>query len=90
MTGYIGGDALHQIHTEHGDDLDYALLVRSEAKAEQVKNAFPSAHIVLGDLDNSKLLEDEAAKANIVLRKLIDTYAPRAAVTKGLTASRCS
>ena len=43
-------------------------LVRTEEKGEQVKKVFPNARIVLGDLDDSALLEEEAAKADIVLR----------------------
>jgi hypothetical protein len=44
--------------------------VRTQDKADQVKKAYPNVHIVLGDLDNSKVLEEEAAKANVVIRKL--------------------
>lgn len=67
VTGYIAGDALFAIYSEH-PDYEYVCLVRTEQKGEQVKKAFPNARIVLGDLDNSALLEEEAAKADIVLR----------------------
>jgi hypothetical protein len=40
----------------------------TEEKAQPVKKAFPSIRIVLGDLDNSKVLEEEAAKADVVIR----------------------
>lgn len=33
-----------------------------------MKKAFSNARIVVGDLDDSALLEEEAAKADIVLR----------------------
>lgn len=66
-TGYIAGDALFAISKEH-PDYEYSLLIRTKEKAEQVKKAYPSARIVLGDLDASDLLEEEAAKADIVLR----------------------
>jgi hypothetical protein len=40
----------------------------AEEKAQPVKEAFPNIRIVLGDLDNSKVLEEEAAKADVVIR----------------------
>lgn len=45
-------------------------MVRTKDKAEQVKKAYPSARIVLGDLDASDVLEAEAAQADIILRAL--------------------
>ena len=68
MTGYIAGDATHVLYSEH-PDYEYACLVRSKDKAEVVKKAFPNVRIVLGGLDDSDILEEEAAKADIVLRK---------------------
>lgn len=68
-TGYIGGDALYELYNKH-PDYEYAVLVRSEQKGSQVKDAFPNVRIVIGDLDNSKVLEDEAAKADVVIRTL--------------------
>lgn len=56
------------IHNKH-PDYEYACLVRSKDKAEAVKKAFPDVRIVLGSLDDSQLLEEEAAKADIVLRR---------------------
>ncbi len=67
MTGYIAGDALHVLYSEH-PDYEYACLVRSKDKAEAVRKAFPNVRIVLGGLDDSETLEEEAAKADIVLR----------------------
>lgn len=54
----------------------YVIVYRSKAsltneveeKAQPVKKAFPNIRIVLGDLDNSKVLEEEAAKADVVIR----------------------
>ena len=67
VTGYIAGDALHALYSEH-PEYEYACLIRSKDKAEQVKKAFPNVRIVLGGLDDSALLEEEASKADIVLR----------------------
>lgn len=41
-----------------------------EEKAKSVTEAFPKVRIVIGGLDDSKILEDEAAKADVVIRKL--------------------
>lgn len=67
-SGYIGGEVLYSLHTAH-PEFEYVLLVRDEQKAEQVSKAYPKARIVLGDLDSTALLEDEARKADIVVRK---------------------
>lgn len=42
--------------------------MRTQEKADKVKKAYPNVNIVLGGLDDSELLEKEAAKADIVLR----------------------
>jgi len=67
VTGYIAGDATHVLYQAH-PDYDYTFLIRSEDKAAIVRKAYPAAQVVLGGLDDSKLLEQEAAKADIVLR----------------------
>ncbi|KAF4551113.1 NAD dependent epimerase/dehydratase-like protein 5 [Elsinoe fawcettii] len=66
VTGYIAGDATHVIYKEH-PDYDYTFLVRTEDKAAIVRKAYPSAKVVLGDLDDSALLKEQASKADIVL-----------------------
>lgn len=68
MTGYIGGDTLYHLHTEHSDRLHCAVLVRTQEKADKVKQAYPNVEIILGSLDDSELLEEQAAKADIVIR----------------------
>lgn len=67
-TGLIGGDALYTLHAAH-PDYQYSLLVRSKDKAKLVQSAYPNARVVLGDLDDSELLTEEAANADIVLRE---------------------
>lgn len=72
MTGYIAGDAL-AVLAQTKPEYEYRCLVRTEDKAEQVQKAFRSLSnlfVVLGDLDNSELLQKEAEKADIVLRRL--------------------
>lgn len=67
VTGYIAGDALYALHQKH-PDYEYAALVRTQDKADIVKKAYPNVRIVLGGLDDSDLLKEEAAKADVVLR----------------------
>ena len=84
MTGYIAGDAIYAIYNEH-PDYEYACLVRTKDKAEQVEKAYPNVRTVLGGLDDSDLLEEEAAKADIVLRTSL-----RESIRKRrLTPTRC-
>lgn len=67
MTGYIAGDALFVLHQAH-PEFEYAALVRTQDKADKVKAAYSNVRIVLGSLDDSDVLEREAAAADIVLR----------------------
>ena len=72
-TGYIGGDALFHLTSQH-PDFTYALLVRSEEKAQAVSSEYPKARIVLGSLDDTDIIRREAAWADIVIRKCLHTY----------------
>ena len=45
-------------------------LIRDPKKAEQIRQAYPDVEIVVGDLDNTKLITEEAEKADVVLREL--------------------
>ncbi|RAK95583.1 nucleoside-diphosphate-sugar epimerase [Aspergillus ibericus CBS 121593] len=65
-TGYIGGDALYALFAKH-PEYSYTALVRSSDKAQQVQAQYPSIRVVIGDLDDSALLEKESAGADIVL-----------------------
>lgn len=65
-TGYIGGDALATLVARH-PEFTYSVLVRDAKKAEQVKNQYPKVQVVLGNLDDSSILERESAAADIVL-----------------------
>lgn len=67
-TGYIGGDALFHLSQKY-PDLDFALLVRSEAKAKTVQAKYPKARIVLGSLEDSDTIRREAAWADVVFRE---------------------
>ncbi|KAH4041032.1 hypothetical protein HBI26_078980 [Parastagonospora nodorum] len=84
-TGYIGGDTLFALYDKHSD-YEVTALVRTEEKAQPVKKAFPNIRIVLGDLDNSKVLEEESAKADVVIHTAdaSDHEGAAKAIAKGL------
>lgn len=46
------------------------MLVRNESKAAPVKERYPNVRIVYGTLDDSKVLEEEASKTDILIRML--------------------
>ncbi|KAJ5290922.1 hypothetical protein N7478_000173 [Penicillium angulare] len=87
VTGYIAGDALATLYAQH-PDFSYSALVRSTEKADQVKAAYPNIRIVLGDLDDSALLEKESAAADIVLHAAdaSDHVGAAKAIIKGIVA----
>jgi hypothetical protein len=66
-TGYIAGDALSVLHSKH-PEYEYTALVRTKDKATLVEKAYPQVRTVLGDLDDSELLQQEASRADVVLR----------------------
>lgn len=68
VTGYIAGDAFYELYSKH-PDYEYAALVRTQEKADIVKKVFPNVRIVLGGNDDSEILKEEAAKADVVLRE---------------------
>ena len=68
VTGYIGGDAFYALQKDHSE-LHFSLLVRSVDKGRLVQQKYPSVRIVVGGLDDYDLLVEEAAQADIVLRK---------------------
>ncbi|KAL2839856.1 NAD(P)-binding protein [Aspergillus pseudodeflectus] len=84
-TGYIGGDILYQLNQRH-PDFEYALLIRSEDKAQKVRPAYPNARIVIGGNDDSEVLEREAAWADIVVHTAdsSDHAGAATAIAKGL------
>jgi nucleoside-diphosphate-sugar epimerase len=67
-SGYIGGDVLHALKSTHPEH-QYCVLLRDSAKADIVSRAYPDIRVILGDLDNAPLIEEEAAKADVVIRE---------------------
>lgn len=70
MTGYIGGDALTTIIEAH-PDWQYTFFVRDSDKGAKVAARWPSVTLVYGKdwASAVNVLEEEAAKADVVLRK---------------------
>ncbi|KAI9825085.1 MAG: hypothetical protein M1832_001405 [Thelocarpon impressellum] len=66
-TGYIGGDALYIIYEAH-PEYEYTCLVRNSDRGAALASQSPKIKLVYGGLDDAKLLEEEAKKADIVLR----------------------
>jgi uncharacterized protein YbjT (DUF2867 family) len=64
--GYVGGHLLGPLVKKH-PKYQIINLVRTEEQAVIIHSAFPTVETVLGDLDSSKVLEAEAAKADVVL-----------------------
>ncbi|KAI1438708.1 nucleoside-diphosphate-sugar epimerase [Xylaria sp. CBS 124048] len=84
-TGYIGGEALYSIHHAH-PDFEFTLLVRNEQKANLISAQYPDAKFVYGNLDDSKIIEEAAAAADIVIHTAdsSDNLPSARAIAKGL------
>ncbi|KAI1103610.1 NAD(P)-binding protein [Jackrogersella minutella] len=86
-TGYIGGDALYSLVKAH-PEYEYTLLVRNEERGEPVAAAYPQARLVYGTLDDTAVIEKEAAAADIVVHtaESADDVPSATAIAKGLAA----
>ena len=69
-TGYIGGDAFYALH-EKFPDFDFTALVRNSDSGAKVAAKYPKIRLVYGTLEDSDVVEAEAAKADIVIRKFL-------------------
>ena len=67
-TGYIGGDALYEIVQAH-PEYEVTCLVRNSDKGAKIGSQYAKIKLVYGNLDDAEILEEEARKADIVLRK---------------------
>ncbi|SPJ72120.1 related to nucleoside-diphosphate-sugar epimerase [Fusarium torulosum] len=65
-SGYVGGQLLHELVQSH-PEYTIAALVRDAKAAETIAQAYPKVRTVVGDLDDSELVEQEASKASVVL-----------------------
>ncbi|RDL32409.1 NAD(P)-binding protein [Venustampulla echinocandica] len=87
VTGYIGGDALYALEKAH-PEYEYSALVRDSEKGAPVAAAYPKIRLVYGTLDDSSVLEEESARADIVLHTAdsSDHVGAATAIAKGLAA----
>ena len=69
-SGYIGGDALYELMQKHSSEYEVSCLVRDSDKGAQIASRWANIRLVYGDLDNANVLEQEAKRADVVLRKL--------------------
>lgn len=67
-TGYIGGHTTGVLLAAH-PEYQLVALVRNEEQAAKLKSQWPTITTVVGTLDDDKLIKEESAKANVVLRK---------------------
>ncbi|KAI2844362.1 hypothetical protein CBS12448_2509 [Aspergillus niger] len=85
-SGYIGGDVLHALKSAL-PTCQYTVLLRDEAKALKLSQAYPDVQVVLGDLDASSTLEQQAREADIVIHTASSNHVKSAeAIARGLTA----
>ncbi|KAL2159573.1 hypothetical protein VTH06DRAFT_2142 [Thermothelomyces fergusii] len=88
VTGYLGGDAAYAILQAH-PEYEISCLVRDKEKGALVSAAHPSVRIVHGSLDDSDLLEEEAANADVVCNFAHATHEPAVqALARGLLPGR--
>lgn len=67
-TGYIGGHTTGVLVAAH-PEYQVVALVRNEEQATKLKSQWPNVMTVIGTLDDEKVLKEESAKADVVLRK---------------------
>lgn len=67
-TGYVGGQTAVTLIAAH-PEYDVVALVRDQEQADKLKSRFPNISTVIGTLDDDAVLKEEAAKADVVLRK---------------------
>lgn len=54
---------------KHASDYEVSCLVRNSDKGAQVASRWANIRLVYGDLESSDILEEEAKRADVVLRK---------------------
>ncbi|PLB53292.1 NAD(P)-binding protein [Aspergillus steynii IBT 23096] len=84
VTGYIGGDVLYGI-SQALTSSSIVALVRNEARAAAVTEKFPSVTPLIGDLDSTAIIRQEAQEADVVLNLASSSHGASAkAIAEGL------
>lgn len=65
-SGYVGGQVLQELSRSH-PEYTIAALIRDGEVAKRITAIFPNVRAVVGSLDDSGIVEEEASKASIVL-----------------------
>ncbi|KAK1145262.1 hypothetical protein N8T08_004415 [Aspergillus melleus] len=87
-TGYIGGDVLYAL-TEAFRSSKIMALARNENRAALISKKFPTVTPVIGDLDSTTQITNEAAEADVVLHLASSNHLNSAtAITQGLTQTK--
>jgi len=71
--GYIGGDVFYTLREAH-PELEYTLIVRSEERAKAVRQKYPDEKIRIVFGNYLEMLEDEAYKTDIIVRKFLSLF----------------
>jgi uncharacterized protein YbjT (DUF2867 family) len=74
-TGYIGASVLDRLlkHKDHESFTPIILFMRSQKKAVKFEDMCP-VKVVMGSLEDTTLLEDEAARADVVINTASALY----------------
>ncbi|KAF2003215.1 NAD(P)-binding protein [Amniculicola lignicola CBS 123094] len=86
VTGYIGGDVLYALFNKH-PEYEYTALIRTQEKADTIKKEYLKLKTIISDLDDSSVLEEAAAQADIVIHTAdaSDHKGAAEAIAKGLS-----
>ena len=91
-TGYAGGAILHHLLSSPSfprDLVEVTALVRQANQASELKKHYPGIQTVVGTLDDTSLLRDEAAEADIVIQAAdTDHAAANDALMEGLASRK--
>ncbi|KAL4876735.1 NAD(P)-binding protein [Aspergillus karnatakaensis] len=83
-TGYIGGDILYALRSAH-PEYAVSVLVRDEAKAAVISKTYSDVRVVLGDLDSTSLIEEEASQSDVIIHAASSKHIESVqAIAKGL------
>ncbi|PHH61806.1 hypothetical protein CDD81_7970 [Ophiocordyceps australis] len=87
-SGYIGGQVLQELASTR-PDFHITVLVRDPEKAGLIRSSFPHIKTVIGDLDDSNLMEHQASQASIILNLASTNHISSVhAIHKGLKMKR--
>ncbi|TVY45739.1 hypothetical protein LSUB1_G000403 [Lachnellula subtilissima] len=82
-TGYVGGDVLHTLLQSHPTwETNITCLYRTPSSINKLTTTYPAIKTIQGTLESTQILEDEAAKADIVLHFASSDHVPAAEAIK--------